>query len=61
MELLLIIAAVICWAVGAILGFGWFGTHADAVTILGWACLGFFFYGLYIIVPAVVARRNPPA
>jgi hypothetical protein len=61
MELLLLLAAIVCWAVGAVTGFQWFGANLDAVAILGWVSLGLFFYGLYIIVPGLVARRNPPA
>jgi hypothetical protein len=56
-----LLAAIICWAVGAVTGFQWFGANLDAVAILGWVSLGLFFYGLYIIVPSLVARRNPPA
>lgn len=61
MELLLLLAAIICWAIGAVTGFQWFGANLDAVAILGWACLGLFFFGLWHLVPAFVARRNPPA
>lgn len=61
MELLLLIAATICWAAVAILGFGWFGTHSDPVTILGWAGLGWFLFGLYLLVPGTIARLRPPA
>lgn len=60
MELLLLLAAIICWAVGAITGFQWFGANLDPVAILGWTNLGLFFFGLYMIVPAFIARTRPP-
>lgn len=61
MEVLLLVAAVICWGITAVLGFGWFGTHSDPLTAIGWAGLGLFFYGLFMLVPAVIARARPPA
>lgn len=61
MELLLLLGAIICWAVVAVLGFGWFGTNGDPMTAFGWLGLGLFLYGLYLIIPPLIVRRNPPA
>lgn len=62
MTWLLVLAAVICWAIGAITGFGWFGAHWDINQIVGIVALGLFFHpGLTALVPVVVDRRRPPA
>lgn len=61
MELLLLLAAIICWAIGAITGFGWFGAAWDINQIVGVVSLGLFFYGLYLIIPPIVTRTRPPA
>lgn len=59
MYVLLLIAALACFVVGAVTGFQWFGANLDAIAILGWTNLGFVFLTLYWIVPPLVERRRP--
>lgn len=60
--ILLLVAALVCFAVGAVTGFQWFGANLDAIAILGWTNLGLVFVVLYWIIPGVIAvRRDPPA
>lgn len=58
--ILLLVAALVCFAVGAVTGFQWFGANLDAVAILGWACLGLVFVVLYWIIPGVIEYRRGP-
>lgn len=59
--ILLLVAALACFIVGAVTGFQWFGANLDAVAILGWTNLGLVFVVLYWIIPGVIEYRRPPA
>lgn len=55
MNLVLLVVAVVLFAIAALLGF-------DVVTgehILGWISLGLAFFAASFLVPAVVAWRSP--
>jgi hypothetical protein len=61
MSLIFVLAAIVCWAIAAVTGFGWFGADLEAQQILGWISLGLVFYGVSLLVPWFVDRRRPPA
>jgi len=56
MNLLVLVLAILCFAVATLLGFGVFsGEH-----ILGWLALGLAFFAASFLVPETW-RRGPPA
>ena len=55
MNLLLLVLAILCELIAALIGFDVF----DSSQILGWISLGLAFFAASFLVPAVVAWRTP--